>query len=71
MTTLPRTTISPMIWPSGATSAPSSSITRSSPEVSSSTPWRALTTARSAGDSPSCSGSGAQTVMNGAVSVSP
>jgi hypothetical protein len=71
MTTFPRTVISPSVPPSAGTSAPDSSVTRSSPEVSSSTPCRALTTARSAGDSGSCSGSGAQTVMNGAVSVSP
>ena len=42
MTTLPRTTISPSVWPSRGTSRPSSSTTRSSPEVISSTPWRAL-----------------------------
>jgi hypothetical protein len=39
--------------------------------VSNSTPCRDFTTARSAADSASCSGSGAQTRMNGAVSVSP
>ena len=71
MTTFPRTTISPIVCPSAATSLPPSSTTRNSPDVSSSTPCRALTTARSAGVSASCSGSGAQTVMNGAVSVSP
>ena len=42
MTTLPRTTISPTVAPSCGTSHPSSSTTRSSPDVMSSTPCRAL-----------------------------
>ena len=46
-------------------------MTRSSPDVSNSTPCLALITARAAGERPSCSGSGAQIVMNGAVSVRP
>lgn len=62
MTTLPRTTISPTVCPSAGTSVPSLFTTRNSPEVISSTPCRALMTARSAGVSFSCSGSGAQTV---------
>src|ERR1700743_1504381 len=71
MTTLPRTMTSPRVAPPAAPSAPDSSTTHSSPEVSSSTPVLALITARSAGARSSCSGSGADTVMNGAVSVSP
>ena len=47
MTTLPRTTISPRVSPSRGTSLPFSSTTRSSPDVISSTPCRALIAARS------------------------
>ena len=47
MTTLPRATISPAVLPSAGTSRPWSSTTRSSPDVMSSTPCRALMRARS------------------------
>ena len=56
MTTLPRATISPGVLPSAGTSRPWSSTTRSSPEVISSTPCRALIRARSSGDSDSMLG---------------
>ena len=71
MTTLPRTAISPSVSPSCGTSAFSSSSTRSSPDVISSTPWRALRSARSSVLSWPCSGRGSEMVMNGAVSVKP
>ena len=71
MTTFPLTVISPSVAPSHGTSSPDSVTTRSSPEVISSTPCLALSTARSAGERAACSGSGSHTVMNGAVSVSP
>ncbi len=71
MTTFPLTVISPSVAPSHGTSSPDSVTTRSSPEVISSTPCLALSTARSAGERSACSGSGSHTVMNGAVSVSP
>ena len=64
-------TISPWVIPSGGTSLSSSSTTRSSPEVISSTPCRALIAARSLTGRDVCSGRCSQTVMNGAVSVSP
>src|ERR1035438_3760630 len=71
MTALPRTTISPSDCPSQGTSTLAASTTRKSPLVKSSTPWRALIIARSPEDSAACSGSGAQTLMKGDVSVSP
>jgi hypothetical protein len=71
MTAFPRTTISPVVSPSRGTSTPSSSTTRSSPEVSNSTPWQALTRDRSLHERPSCSGLVSQKVMNGDVSVRP
>src|ERR1035438_1951697 len=71
MTALPCTTISPSDCASQGTSPLSASTTRKSPLVKSSTPWRALILALSPEDSAACSGSGAQTLMKGDVSVSP